>query len=868
MLKKLYTLAATLAVVAGNAMAETYLVSPQAATAAPGTEVTYNGKKYVAGTTAFGTIMDLMTAGPAESSTVNVAPGTYGDACSVTVDKLSFVGPNAYQDPRTETRTNQAYITARINVKANGTKFNGFDFKDGGQIYNTAATRQTPIDGLTFTYNVVNGSTLEPGDKVAIIKLGSYATGETAPTADVQMRYKNVNISHNIFKGAHTVNYIQIAGAAVKTTVTDNKIQNGGTSIRLDHATGVVDVKFNKFMEIGQETLAGGGSFCVQINRSAFEGTTEFNIMHNDFRKCTGQTSLYPVIRFYPGKAASTNLVTPVGCSMNIKHNVFRGKDQVHDTYNYVYYADKGTSGNVKTDIRYNVFDRNDYAFAYANRIGSDELNLWYADNYGLVDPKTSTFGTFKGATSISATTVLQSFDVDPQTGDIYYIQLSNAGTISSDPKPLYVTRLKPDGTQQRMTLVWAGHGTNMAVAYVDGKLNIFTGGRATLKTDGTETRADACCWFQFVSGATADLRKSSFTYNSKTYDIHCYDRANKNNEYPAVDEISRLFCSRTTGTGVNYFAIYDLDQVLADPDGASALSTCTIKKGDNPTTVTGDAGYNTWDHQGYTIHGDCLYIMEGVGTESSTALNGKPTLWLHIYDWKRKQFVARRQLKDATLLANTHGEPEGVKVRRNADGHAEILVGVAVGGSGARKAAIYKYTPTAGTYTLSNASHKADTEAINMSTVTGTPVTQTVTVTNTNLHGGVTAQIGGSRQFTVDKSKAQAWNTATTLTVTYTPKATEETHNAFLRVSSPMAVDMVIPMTGVNTTPSSVTDVTTETPEPQVYGNTVEGKGLINVYNLSGVCVMTATDTADLTSLPHGIYIVSNNGACVKVCR
>lgn len=847
----------------GVSAATSYLISPDAVSA--GSVITYDGKKFVVGTTAFGNGAALMAADPAANSDVYVAPGTYPGAFTVNVSGLKFIGPNAYQDPRAETRTSPATFTSRITVNAGGIEFNGFNFSGEGQIYNNAATRENPLDGFRFLFNVTDNLTLARSKNVAFIRLGKIADDETANDPSSRMKYSGISIQHNIFKGETAPHHIQICGASGTTTISDNKFSQGGTSVRMDNIVGTVNIKFNKFMEVGESNKAAGGDFCIQINRSAGEGSTTFNILHNYFRNCVGQTSLYPLIRFYPGAAGSASLVKPLNCSMNINHNVFRGKTKIHADYNYVYYADKGTSGDVKSDFRFNVFDSSEYAFAFANRPGQTELQRFYATAYSPVDTKNCTFGTFKGATALSGATVLQSFDVNPVTGDIFYIQLSGAGAVNGDPKPLYITRLKPDGTKSKMTLTWAGHGTNLAVADIGGKPYIFTGGRATMKSDGSETRADACCWFRYVGGATADLRKTSFTHNSTSYPVKAYDREGKNNEYPAIDEVSRLFCSRTTGTGKNYFQIFDLDDILADPEAAKAISTVTISKGENPTSNSSDKGYNTWDHQGYTIHGDYLYIVEGVGTESSTAINGKPTIFLHVYDWRRKKFVYRRHLTDATLMGNTHGEPEGVKVRLNSAGNAEILIGIAVGSAGSRKAAIYKYTPEEATFSHANAKHTADTELISLSTTTGNPVSKDVTITNTNLHGGVTTPVSGSRQFSASKSKASAWHPTTTATVTYTPVADVKEHNGFLRVSSPMALDLIIPINAVNTAATGVGNVSVDAaaePEISITGGTMEIRGLtVTDVELFGAAtgMLVCRGRENTMSLPdvRGVYIV-----------
>lgn len=860
--------------------ATTYLISPSAKTA--GESIVYNNKTYVVGKTAFADFADLMALPPTAGTTVYVAAGTYSKAFTVNVKGLNFRGINAYQDPRTgEARTQTSTITAKVTLDADSVTFNGFNFSGAGCINNATVTNAKPIDGFKFIYNVASGGTMKRSNANAYVRLGKVVSDDTANDASSQNKLKNITISHNMFTGTTTPNHIILAGASVKTDITDNTFTSGADAIRMDNATGTVNITFNNFNEIGQSNINDSdtkGDFTIVLNRCAQNGTSTFNILNNDFNKCVGETSLFPCIRFYSGDTGKNVVVTPVGCTMNIKYNVFRGKTQVHDTYNYLYYANKGTSSTVKSDIRNNYFDRNDYRFAFVNRIGNDEVRSRATSCYGLIKPSECTFGTYKSAVTTQAVTVLQSFDVDPETGDIYYIQLDNASnqakmkTSYGDPKSLVITRLTSAGVQTKMQLVWAGHGTNMAVGYIDGVLHIFTGGRANMTSDGSETRADACCWFQYVPGAVADLRQESFTYGGKSYPIYSYDWPDRISEFPAVDEISRLFCARTTGkdaegTIVNRYQIFDLDEILADPDNATPIKSVTMTHGLNSTGATGDKGYNTWDHQGWTINGDYLYVIEGVGTESTTALNKKSTIVLHVYNWRTDEFAYREFLStgNSTLLAMSPGEPEGVKVRRNSDGQCEILIGVTSGSSGARKATIFKYTPKAGALALTKGKMTPAAKSVSIEVKETVNTSKSVKITNTDLTGGVYGVISGpdATRFSVSLTNKDPWNATTTAKITYKPTSSTAEHTAYLRLSSPMADDVIINLSGTN---SSVTGVEDAMKAPEQPDYTVDDGVLtvnndqahVDLYSISGVHVLSTDDTAIDVSALRGLYIMT----------
>ena len=117
----------------------------------------------------------------------------------------------------------------------------------------------------------------------------------------------------------------------------------------------------------------------------------------------------------------------------------------------------------------------------------------------------------------------------------------------------------------------------------------------------------------------------------------------------------------------------------------------------DNSNIDELDKGFQTWDHQGFTISGDYIYHCEGVGRNNSAAAtnNGKtiPTIILHVFNWRTGQLAYRKPVMKSEILSLDDGEPEGVKVHRDSKGRPHLLLGVVTGASGNRKANIFRYS-------------------------------------------------------------------------------------------------------------------------------------------------------------------------------
>lgn len=805
------------ATVAFGVNAEKYLVSPSATTA--GESITYKGISFTVGTTAFADISALVAANPAANSTVYVAPGTYSTSATIATAGLNFLGANAFIDPRAQSRGSASTISATITVNANNITLNGFNFTGAGKVVNTSATNTAPLTGFKFIFNVMSGSTIARTGSASsgFLRLGKVYTDATANDVASQTRYKTVNISHNSFTGTTGPDFVILAGLYGTTNITDNTFKNGAHGIHIANSRGTINILNNNFDGCGSQNLneTTKGDFAIRLYRNSYAGTTVYNIKHNDFNNCPGQQGLFPCIRVYQGASGEANCVVPKNTTLNVNYNTFRNKTKVHADYNYLVYLDKTECAAIKCDMRFNQADHSSYQFAFVNSPSFSERERYYLDNTGRIKPSECTFGTWKGVTSLAGSTVMQSFDFDTQTGDLYTIQLTGGSALNGDPEPLYITRVASGSTSatSKMTLSNAGHGTNMAVCRIDGKVYIFCGGKAELKSDGSATTSKYTAFFRYVAGASVNLSKDSFTYNGTTYPITFFKKGN--NQYPAIDEGNRLFAYRTTGTNdagqtISNFYIYDLDDVLTNGTDATLLKKIVVTRYEESTGNYGDKGYQTWDHQGWTINGDFLYIGEGVGTWTSTAYNGKSTTWMHVYNWRKGKFSYRYRFTD--WLSLVPGELEGVKVRRDSNGHACLILGL-VSGSGPCKAVFYKYTPkdAGASLPIKKGLATADKTSLTLSATSLTAVTGTIKLANEYLNGEYTFTVSGADadRFAVSATNNTVHKATTTVTVTYTPEASASSHSAYLRCSSPYMTDIVIPLTGKYTAPSTDPTIT-----------------------------------------------------------
>lgn len=818
--------------------AKNYLVTSEATT--DRTTITYKDVTYTVGVDAFASLTALMNANPDANSNVYVAPGTYSDDITINVSGLKFYGNNANCENRSKNRnSSESIITGRWTIAANNIVVNGFTLKGNGQMYEWNARNGSPITGFKFLYNIVNGSTVAKGTEYGVLQFGHYAGGDEAQDDQWQNRYQNFEIKHNAFSGSaqNNANFVIISGAYGTTSIEDNTFTDGGTSIYLNNGSGTMNIKSNTFKNVGDTNRIAQGStygeFCISM-RYCCKTTTNIYIQNNVFNGCQGQGSMYCLIRFFNGDKSNT-IMSLATSKLYMNYNIFKNKP-LHSSrsYNYVYYSnDEYTGKNYVVDCRFNEYDNSELCIGTIYLPDETEAGRVFASSMGEFNFASSAGTTadyFKspcGSTiknlKIKSTRVCQSFDIDETTDDMYFLQIDpDNGAAGYEPQTVTRFYKKSDGTtgKQYMYLGNAAHGSNLAVCRINGTLYLFTGGNSEDK----KSTSRAICIFPFVSGATANLQKTSFTHNNKTYTIKQMTSGNeKSNQYPSIDKQNRLLCECSRSSNYMYFVIYDLDDAFTNLGNATQLKSIKIKKLTNPFSSSSnpqygdtDQGYMFWPFQGFTINGDYIYQAEGMGGGTNglegyetVTYEGKnlPIVMLNAYNWRTDTWAYRKPVMKSAIINMSHGEPEGWKMRRGAKGRTNMYLQIANGASGERVNNVFEYVADSlgYKYKVPTVTSTASATTLALSSADGSSVSQSFTVSSDYLLGDQIVTLSGedAHCFSATLKNGTVWKKKSTITITYTPNALKTQHQAQVRISSPGASDIIVNITGDNTPPT-----------------------------------------------------------------
>lgn len=897
-----------------------------------GTYIEFQQKEFKVGTTTKSSIAEVLAVAN-DGDNIYLHPGAYSGNFTINVNNISIIGYNAYRDIRSGTRdtSQESIITGSITINANNVTINGLKFTEGGQIINTSATNTQPISGFNFRYNLIEASTLE--SSTPVVYLGKSYNNDDANSDVSQLRYCNITIEHNDFDGTAATNhcpFIKIGGGYGNITVHDNTFKQGGNSIEIANSRGNITVTNNKFKDVGQNlydaTAAAksrGGAFCVYLNRNSYAGTTDINVSHNEFNNCTGRQTVYTLIRYFQGDSNGT-CVTPVGTSAKMNYNVFLNKTTYSHTndYNYVLFCNKGYMGDVVVDARYNYFDNSDMAMGFIKMPGKTKEERFFANNFGFYDFRSSQNVSYtqvlKGWENYRSNRVAQSFDVSEydfdENGNPYYYfnhiqELGTSGNHSTYGcyEAQLITRVynatKSNEQRAHMDVAHAGHGSNMVIfRYKDSNWVCF-GGNGVVNSAGTSCLSNAITMFPYKSAnlkaskpSMVDCSEGTTSYtdkDGKTRPIYHFVTDNElnssgwYNHFPAIDETSRYLAvlSRKSG-GTMCVEIYDLDAVINHlmngADRPSRIKTFKIEKGADPSTaISGDLGFWGWDHQGFTISGDYIYFMEGCGTGGSNPIDKKPTVIFHAYNWRTGKSYLRRQVKASPIMSMSHGEPEGVKIRRDSIGRSYLYLDVADGASGNRNMNLFRYsnyyTEKGLPYGIELPISKGATtaEASSMTFNTSDTETQELILNNDYLKGDLSINISGkdAQFFSVSSKKTNALSNKSTLSVTYNPiDPYTSSHNAVLRISSPYSNDVIIPITATyNGALSGLEQSIITVDDIYVNGSTlVVPEEVVNtyIYDLFGNIVSQGIGNINIEQCYNGIYIVkcvTTTGCIVK---
>ena len=866
-LKRLFSIFLAVSVML-SVQAGVYLVDASATSM--GAQLTYNNQRFVVGSTAFSSLDALQASSPEAYSTVYVAPGTYSGG-TLTTPGLKVLGANPYCS-WSQSRSSESTVTGIIYVNASDIEINGFYFTGGGRVVAQAATNAAPQSGIKVNYNYFNGSTVARGDGTCLINIGTrYGDANAAATVS-QCHYALCEVKHNKIVGGtgHYANSIGLFGVYGTTTVEDNYLYDGGMGVHICNAQGTVNVNNNKFYYVGVTNSAnadgkGVGSFTIYYDRSAYAGTNVLNITNNEFDHCYGQTSYMALLRVYPGSSTNGNLVDPNNLSVNINYNTFTNKTSLSTNStqlneNFILYSDQSTTKNVKFNIADNHYDNRFYKFSYLNiqdGLGQRQIYSNSVDRFTIAG-KYSTMGTSSYYTSsgsavdisyhlnqtkTSDTTVIQSMDIDPLTGDIYILQLMGSsntssfcsanGLSSSECDPLFLTRIPctTKGTTgtgggkytystslQKMSIAKTGHGVKLSVYRdKDGQLWMVTGAKGSDNGTSNDLSGRAICRFKFVSGqkVIADGRSNSAV--SLTYWDH---PKGYNNVYADIDTQNRYICFSSSGGGVRRYCVYDLDDFFNGK--ITYFKEAAVAKGASFTSgsgMSGDTGFEWKAYQSFSINGDYVYLFEGEG--ASGAGTTKPII-ISTVNWRTGKLLQRKQINYARINNLTWGEPEAVTIRPDVFGNATMYLGISGNSTYAYvyKFHIDRFVNSSGTVIGDDTS--ADAKHFNTSEYPGVSMTtsvsslafsaastsetpsQSFTLNRASeyMYGKWTACVTGADGgvFDVSVSDHNPYTDAITITATFRPDGVKENYSAHIRLSSPNASDIYVPITATYT--------------------------------------------------------------------
>ncbi len=755
-----------------------------------GTYALYKGKFYRIGVTGFRSLKEFAdnqtSCGAVSGDTLFVAPGVYTEGATITVDGLTILGHNANHDWTTLATRDilESEIQVVLRIEASNITVNGFKFTGAGRVLSNNATNASPFSNIKVMYNYFCESTVKRAYGSPLIEIGNRKTGANANSEEAQLRYMNCEVAHNYFyfpDGLATTAYpcgVAVCGAGGTTRVHDNYFISTGTSVMIENAQGEIYVDHNVFKKIGYNTLNASrvdsddkkGDFSVMIYRCAFANATNAYIRNNEFDQCQGQESLCSIIRVWGGDN-DANFVTPINFKIYINQNTFKGKtSKVTSEYMKVtadapteqgaenlilYQDDKDIYNGTIYNIQDNHYDNRLYKYAKIKLNDGLERKEIYATNFAqfVLGGNFSTFGkesvysqqitnhaadnSGTGGVQHYVNTVIQSFDIDMETGDLYFLQklrttdnknlCADYGLSSDEEEGLILTRVpctqkaqsvineakdmlyEYDTSYQSMKLLRAGHGVKLSVVRdKNGQLWMLTGGKGDNKGTSQDQSGTCVAKFKFVDGAQAILdgvgNSADLKLSNMSLSFIEHPQGLKN-VYGTVDELSRYFCFSSSSSGVRQYWIYDLDDILEGKVAPRLIKGVSINKGampdaqktlggneDNSVFTAKDKGFGTWSYQSYAIAGDYLYLLEGVSdTDTTTITSGNPTIVISTYNWRTGKYLLRSRVNYGRTNASL-GEPEGIVVRPDVYGNSTLYLGLADGEAGARKASIFKF--------------------------------------------------------------------------------------------------------------------------------------------------------------------------------
>lgn len=319
-----------------------------------GSEVVYNDVTYVFGTTAFATL----ATGIANATGRIYVVGTFNENVTINKSNLTFLGPNAFIDPNTGTRGDEAILqgTMTIATGTNNITFNGLAFTGSAKIVGNGVINQ-----VRFVYNKVYDTTAATA---TWIEAAGYTSGFFAFASAVNNELKNFTITNNQFDHVSDVNlnFIRITNVLIDANTFTNFDRD---AIRFDTGgfnQGELTFTNNVF---ANDTLGGYNGIYFRIYGGDELMPTMILIENNQFKNI-GQTTLTS----YSGAISMRNFQEKV-TTILIQFNEFE------TCANYIHIRNNATALNHANNpwdakVNYNIFKGIPTTYYYKNWTGAD----------------------------------------------------------------------------------------------------------------------------------------------------------------------------------------------------------------------------------------------------------------------------------------------------------------------------------------------------------------------------------------------------------------------------------------------------------------------------------------------------------------
>ena len=405
-------------------------VNPNLLTADDNSKVTYKGVEYTVGVNAFGKLSDAL----AVATDKVFIEGEITENVTISNNNITLMGPNAFINPNTGERADEAIIKGVITIaaKAENITINGLSFTGSARVV------ASEIDNFRFTYNKVYDTTKATA---TWIEAAGYTSGFMTFSNGANDMIRNLIFNYNRFENVSdaNINFTRVENVTVDNNVFKNFERD---AIRFDtggYNTGELVFTNNDFVN---DVMGGYNGIYFRIYGGTDAQPATIIVRHNNFKNI-GQVSQ----SYYSGAFSARNYQEKK-TDVIIEFNVFE------TCANYINIRNNATSANHASNpwtgkANYNVFKGVPTTYYYRNWSGTDsattnpitmdfELN-YYEDNSGnpivdLLSVSSKFFNVASYANNFETITAYNEAVLELQTGKVdLYVSAEWESNIDTD---------------------------------------------------------------------------------------------------------------------------------------------------------------------------------------------------------------------------------------------------------------------------------------------------------------------------------------------------------------------------------------------------------------------------------------------------